>query len=55
LSITDERLRSDHYVVADEQIALTANDFRELLAIAVVTQDRRLQPRTVFVRPAVGG
>ena len=55
LSITEERLRSDHTLVADEQIALTASDFCELLAIAVVTQDRRLQPRTVFVRQPVGG
>lgn len=50
LAITKERLRSDHPVAVDEQIALTAHDSRDLLAIAVVTPDRRLQPRTVFVR-----
>ncbi len=50
LSINEERLRSDHSVVADEQIALTDHDYRDLLAIAVITPDRRLQPRTVFVR-----
>ncbi len=55
LSITQQRLRSDHYLVTDEQIALTANNFSELLAIAVVTRDQRLQPRIVFVRSPVGG
>ncbi len=51
LSIAEDRLRSDHGLIADEQIALTAKDFRELLAISIVTPDRRLQPRTVFIRP----
>ncbi|MEZ6032425.1 MAG: tRNA pseudouridine(55) synthase TruB [Planctomycetaceae bacterium] len=50
LAVTDDRLRSDHPVAVDEQIALTAHDSRDLLAIAVITPDRRLQPRTVFVR-----
>ena len=51
LSIVEERLRSDHGVVANEQIALTAMNYLELRAIAVVTPDLRLQPRTVFIRP----
>jgi len=50
LSIAEDRLRSDHGLFADEQVALTANGFSELLAIAVVTPDLRLQPRTVFIR-----
>jgi tRNA pseudouridine55 synthase len=48
LSIADERLRSDHSLVADERIALTAANFSELLAIAVVTPEQHLQPRTVL-------
>ena len=51
LSIVEDQLRSDHELIADEQVALTAKDFSELLAIAVVTSDLRLQPRTVFIRP----
>jgi len=50
LLIANAQLRSDHDLVADEQVALTANQFSELLAIAIVTPDRRLQPRTVFIR-----
>ena len=50
LAIMDERLRSDHRLIAGEQIALTANGFTELLAISFVTSDLRLQPRTVFIR-----
>ena len=50
LSIVDEQLRSEHRLIADEQIALTAMDYHELIAIAVVTPDLRLQPRTVFIR-----
>jgi tRNA pseudouridine55 synthase len=50
LSIDAPQLRSKHEPVADEQVALTANHFADLLAIAVVTPDKRLQPRTVFVR-----
>lgn len=51
LRIVEDRLRSDHGLVADERVALTAKDFSELLAIAVVTPDLCLQPRTVFIRP----
>ncbi len=51
LPILQDQLRSDHAIVANEQIALTANDFSELLAISIVTPDLRLQPRTVFIRP----
>jgi len=51
LSIVEDRLRSDHGLIVDEQMALTANEFRELLAVAIVTPDLRLQPRTVFIRP----
>ena len=51
LRIVEDRLRSDHGLVADERVALTAKDFNELLAIAVVTPDLCLQPRTVFIRP----
>ncbi|MBC7964363.1 MAG: tRNA pseudouridine(55) synthase TruB [Fuerstia sp.] len=51
LAIAEDQLRSDHGLLADEQVALTADDFSELLAIAVVTPDLRLQPRTVFIRP----
>ena len=50
LSINAPQLRSEHELVAEEQVALTANNFTDLLAIAVVTPDQRLQPRTVFVR-----
>lgn len=50
LSISDDQMRSDHQLGADEQVALTANHFADLLAIAVVTSDQRLQPRTVFVQ-----
>ncbi len=50
LPIASVQLRSDHDLVSDEQVALTVNQFSELLAIAIVTQDHRLQPRTVFIR-----
>ena len=50
LLVASEQLRSEHGVVINEQVALTSNQFNELLAIAVVTPDRRLQPRTVFIR-----
>jgi tRNA pseudouridine55 synthase len=50
LSINAPQLRSKHELIADEQVALTANNFADLLAIAVVTPDQRLQPRTVFVQ-----
>ena len=50
LSIASDQLRSEHNLVTDEQVALTANQFSELLAIAIVTPDGRLQPRTVFIR-----
>jgi tRNA pseudouridine55 synthase len=51
LSIVEDNLRCDHALVADAHIALTTNEFSELLAIAIVTPDLRLQPRTVFIRP----
>ena len=51
LFIVDEQLRTDHELVAEEQIALTTQEFSKLLAIAIVTPDLRLQPRTVFMRP----
>jgi len=51
LSIVEDRLRSEHAINAGEQIALTAKEFSKLLAIATVTPDLRLQPRTVFIRP----
>ena len=51
LSIVEDQLRSSHGLIADEQIALTANGFSELLAISIVTPDLRLQPRTVLIRP----
>ena len=51
LFIVDEQLRTDHELVAEEQIALTTQEFSILLAIAIVTPDLRLQPRTVFMRP----
>jgi len=38
-------------LLAGETVALTRNDFTELLALAEVTADGRLQPRTVFLRP----
>ncbi len=50
LTIASVQLRSEHHLVTDEQVALTASQFSELLAIAVVTADGRLQPRTVFIR-----
>jgi tRNA pseudouridine55 synthase len=50
LTIVAPQLRSKHALIVDEQVALTADNFTDLLAIAVVTPDRRLQPRTVFVR-----
>ena len=50
LSIVAPQLKSEHELIPEEQVALTANDFADLLAIAVVTPDQRLQPRTVFVR-----
>jgi tRNA pseudouridine55 synthase len=50
LLIDAPQLRSDHELIAEEQVALTANNFADLLAIAVITPDQRLQPRTVFVR-----
>ena len=50
LSIVAERLKSNHELVLDERIALTAGNFSELLAMAVITPDQRLQPRTVFIR-----
>ncbi|MDA1232266.1 MAG: tRNA pseudouridine(55) synthase TruB [Planctomycetota bacterium] len=49
LSISDVQMRANHILAADEQVALTANNFADLIAIAVVTSDLRLQPRTVFV------
>ena len=51
LSIVEDRLRSEDELIVDEQIALTTRDFSELLAIAIVTSDLRLQPRIVFIRP----
>ncbi len=50
LIIGSVKLRSEHDLFVDEQVALTANQFSELLAIAIVTPDGRLQPRTVFIR-----
>lgn len=50
LLIDAPQLRSDNELIAEEQVALTANNFADLLAIAVVTPEQRLQPRTVFVR-----
>lgn len=50
IPVVAPQLRSEHELITDEQVALTANDFADLLAIAVVTPDQRLQPRTVFVR-----
>lgn len=51
LAVAEDRLRSEQGLIADEQIALTARGFSELIAIAVVTPDLRLQPRNVFIRP----
>ena len=50
IAIAGDQLRCDHGLVAGEQVALTAKDFSELVAISVVTPDLYLQPRTVFIR-----
>jgi tRNA pseudouridine55 synthase len=41
-------------VIAGDIIALTRSDFSDLLALAVVTEDFQLQPRTVFIAAAGG-
>ena len=41
-------------VIAGDIIALTGADFTDLLALAVVTDDFQLQPRTVFIAAAGG-
>jgi len=53
LSIFAERFKSNHELVINERIALTASNFSELLAIALVIPDQRLQPRTVFMRKSI--
>jgi len=50
LSIDQSRLKGNQALIAGEQIALTQHNFSELLALAVVTSELRLQPRTVFIR-----
>ena len=45
-----DRFRGGAVDESDVRVALTSNQFRELLALAERGTDGRLQPRTVFVR-----
>lgn len=50
LTIDDSRLKSSGAITAGAQFALTRDNFGELISLAIVTSDLRLQPRTVFIR-----
>ncbi len=50
LMIDQSRLKATPVLAAGQQVALTQHNFSELLALAVVTVELRLQPRTVFIR-----
>ena len=45
-----DRFRGSAVDECESRVALTRNQFTELLALAEITADGRLQPRTVFVR-----
>lgn len=49
-----DQLSCNRPLPAAQTVALTRNHFTELLALAEVTADGRLQPRTVFLRPEDG-
>ena len=50
LAIDQARLKAGNALVAGQQVALTRHNFSELLALAVITPELRLQPRTVFIQ-----
>lgn len=54
IRIDRRRLRDTKDVVPGEMVALTREEFSELLALAVVTEDLQFQPRTVFMAAATG-
>ena len=50
LAINPSRLKAGNALVAGQQVALTRHNFSELLALANITPELRLQPRTVFIQ-----